>query len=327
MTRCLQRTVLCLLLLSSVLAFVPHRPISVSSLHSQRSLLDLNETYRPFDGRADIVTVALPSGKQWFIPSSVSSLSSEQLWERRKLRKSAMARMREAIAHTEVDLKPYFEALKPFFVDDQCDVLQAHSDFFQAMNEQDITLMASLWSEDNSTVSIRHDPRGTSSGGSLSSGYEDIIQTWQRYFSESSRPASIETSDVQLFYYGDMVVVTCLAEERTKREGKLKAMAYFCTNVYQRAPGGRYLLTTHTSSPIPSDPLSPANSKLRLTYRDPSKSVGLKSLSTDTAALLRRMFGNKVFGSNQDEDSDDEDDEDEEDDQEVVVEVEGGSFF
>ena len=312
-------------MLPMAIAFTSHRHLSVPLiLQSQRSLLECNETYHSFEGISDIVVTTLPNGREVFLPMSLTSLSSEELWDRRKEKRAAATRMRQAIALTGVDLKPYFEALKPSFTEDRCDVLQAHSDFVRALAERDLVLMVSLWSDANTTLCLRYEPRsGSRSSVYLSSGHGDIVQSWQQYFSESKRPSSIDIAEVQLFYYGDMTVVTSRLTERVKGEGKVKSSDSFNTLVFQKAESGRYLLVSYSSSPVPSDTSSPANMKLRLTYRDPSQSTGSKSRDSNPAMVLQRMFGGKVYSANQ-EDDEDEDEEDEEEPEVEVVEMDDG---
>ena len=318
------------LLLPIAIAFTSHRRLSSQTiLQSYRSLLECNETYRSFEGIGDIVVSTLPNGREVFLPTALPSLSSEQLWERRKEKKAAAIRMRQAIANTQIDLQPYFEALKPSFTEDKCDVLQAHSDFVRALTERDLVLMASLWSDVNTTLCLRYEPRsGSRSSIYFSSGFGDILQSWQQFFSETKRPSSIDVAEVQLFFYGDMAVVTSKLTERVKGEGKVKSAESFNTFVLQKSSAsGRYLLVSYSSSPVPSDTASAANTKLRLTYRDPSKSTGSKSRDSNPAVVLQRMFGGKVYSPNQEDDDEEDEDEEDEDEQEVeVVEIEDGKL-
>jgi ketosteroid isomerase-like protein len=224
--------------------------------------------------------------------------------------------MKQAIADTKVDVKPYFKALKPYLIEEKCDILQCNLDFFQAIANRDIDTLRALWTESDEAITLRS--RGAD-GYRLCTGYVNVIQSWIGYFQNQQKSIGvIEISDVHLHYFGDVAIVTCRSEEKSPVGGALKSHKYFVMNTFLRsADTKRHELCSHVSSLAPIDEFHPANTRMRETYVDPvrGKAAGSKS-KRGAGGMMQQVFGGAMgvsgpaFGNDESDDGEEEEESD-----------------
>lgn len=236
------------LLPTLVVAFRGSVQTRSSVLHA--SLVDLNETYRPFSGAEDIHYQRSSNGKIYFVPTFLEGATPQQSWKFTQERRLAQTALREAIPRGEESLGPYFEALKPHFATDKCDILEANAEFFRALQERDIEAMSALWEASEASLCVRS-LRGEEP--SVARGHIAVMRGWVEAMAAAQRsPVTISYADVQLFYFGASALVTCVA---TTRSGKSKPARALVTQLFERSQAtGRYMLVSHVSSSLPADP-------------------------------------------------------------------------
>ena len=279
-------------------------------------------------------------------PSDLKGSSAEKTWAYYEARKEVESILEEAIMSDKLDIRDYFDSLKPFLAIEKSEILQAHEDFYRAWNERDFDLMASLWypgdEKEGVICKTCRDP-------SLLTGYDHIMKYWSQIFDnlETSKSArSIwKTSEVELDFQGDLALVTCICEEislintkkinkdssssintsdssrkdedinsKNKEKSLRKART---TNIFMRPYwSDRYMLLSHISTLTPDSLSSKVRKQLRTSYRDPI--ADKKKNGRDRGGMsLSQILGGGGVGMNiistgVDDDDDDDDDIDEE---------------
>lgn len=83
--------------------------------------------------------------KRVFSPRILSLLPKENAWNYWRAKFDAEASLKDAIADQKVDIDEEFNDYNNFLVNDRIEILQAHEDFFQALNNGNLEVMKSLW--------------------------------------------------------------------------------------------------------------------------------------------------------------------------------------
>lgn len=297
------------------------------SLRAVSSLQELNETFLPFN-QADKISLYSKSGKEYFLPTELVDASPEERWAFSQRRRQAQSSLRAAIANTSVKVAPYFKSYREISsVAEKCDILEANAAFFRANGEQDTEALRTIWSPSAQTMSL------SPAAKVAICGTENILASQTAFWLKHSKAVHYKLRDVQLFYYGEYAVVTCIAAEEplssfsslqpSKQQSSKSSKGssvYYVTNAFERSSeSGRYQLVSHTSSKYLQEQETEA-ARLRQTYSDPNKPKTRRENSR-APELMAHFPDGQVFDfsysrDDDDDEDDDEDDEDEDEDEE-----------
>ncbi len=289
----------------------------------KRLLSETNDTYLQFDGANEILVITSTDDslqKKSYVPQILDD-SVGKIWEIWKNKKYIETALKGAIKNNVTNIQQYFDQLQPYMAIDKADVLQANSDFFTSIANGDLSLMKSVWLKSNSSLYIQ------SNTNEVIKGYDNIIKSLSQILLLST-VKSIDLCDINMYFHGDIAIVTCIVDMSSSFNGNSKSIRNkklnrkYCTNIFvKETQSDRYSLVTHLSSNNPS--LS--NSELaatRETYQDPSrisKRRGKNAGPISIQQLLGGGFGAIIRNSNnnnnnEDNDYDDDDDNDYDDD-------------
>lgn len=319
--------------ISSLSATIDSSTTSLIS-SNQQILSKHNETYRYFDGIQDIIVESKGDNRIYFTPLVLQNTKQEDLWNWSKNKKIKHMQFKTAVATPSENIKPHFDALSSYIVADKCDILQVNADFFYSMNDKNMDMMASLWSDMQNTLCIR----GNNKSGKnyIYNGAIKIMKYWNSYFQTKSG-LKVSVKDIQLFYYGEMAVVTCKMNEEYRVNGRKYLLKCTVSNIFERhVKSKRYVLVSHVCSLIPNE--DTPSDMLKETYMNPStveaNKMGGKrsrptviSMSGRLPSGMQQIYGGIVGGDDGEDDDDDDGDVDmEENDDSDGTDADDGKY-
>jgi ketosteroid isomerase-like protein len=120
--------------------------------------------------------------------------------------------------------------------DEAREVLAANAAFYDAFTRRDAAAMDSLWAR-TAPVACVHP------GWELLAGRDAVMMSWRRILVGGTAPDSIRCERPQAFVSGNLAYVLCF---EVFADG-----AFIATNAFVRE-GGRWLMSHHHASPLPS---------------------------------------------------------------------------
>jgi len=247
-----------------------------------------------------------------FKPAVLAKSSPEEIWKWWQARRMADSVLKSAIGSDKSDIRPYFDAYKPFLLLEKADILQTNADFFRAIAEADADLMKAIWLDSPSSLCLLagHD--------NIYNGYQNITTFWS--LALSAAQPNVQVRNIKLHFQGDLAIVTCVAENSMKRissksKKSVATTSSLVTNVFVKpAHSDRYNLVAHIASISPSAESKNKLQRLQTIYSDPTRA---KSKSPNTAAVsIQQLMAGAGFtiqgGSKLDASDDDDDDDDDE---------------
>lgn len=115
--------------------------------------------------------------------------------------------------------------------------------FYQAINDFDLDLMASVWSSSDLATWCIHP------GGGLITGHKAILESWKLLFSSGSRlQAAIQSAGMTS---SDSVTVFCVQQHLSLTEDDRLIPPIIVTNVFHKEEDGSWRMIAHHASPTP----------------------------------------------------------------------------
>jgi ketosteroid isomerase-like protein len=118
----------------------------------------------------------------------------------------------------------------------------ANADFYDALEQSSIELMADVWLHEEWVKCIHP-------GWDLIVGWRRVKESWERIF-ENERSMKVSPSEVWVRLSGDLAWVTCTEHITVINESSFESVQAVATNLFVKRDG-RWLMSHHHASPIP----------------------------------------------------------------------------
>lgn len=119
------------------------------------------------------------------------------------------------------------------------EVLAINENFYQAFNRGDLSLMQSVWAQNESVVCIHP-------GWEAIRGFDGIIQSWENIFAGSEN-LEIKLSDINVTD-GGMVWVSCQENLFAMSMSGVQVSKVHATNLFEKIEGQWKMVLHHASS-------------------------------------------------------------------------------
>ena len=137
-------------------------------------------------------------------------------------------------------------------MEDRAAVLEVNSRFYNALSNQDLEAMSSVWS---------HEPwvRCVHPGWDLLQGWPSICQSWKRIF-KNTEYLKIHVTNLSVHIEHDFAWVICTENITSAHAADYQTATALATNIFRKVQG-QWLLGHHHASPVSvGDPVQASES-------------------------------------------------------------------